>query len=263
MHMTNLNWRLALPILFLLLQGCTTAVLVGGLAVEPFFRRTGNMCIDSPAQAYALKYSACDPTISPIRPWNVNSQWRSSNGYCFLEWALVYDRMDIVQEAISKGADPFKCQTNGFPLFTAMSQVEATYGRERLQTYKELLKTSRAISRASSAKIVRAGITRESLDLIRYGLELGHPIDAPMFVEYDYGRFRDTDTGKTPLYVASRLLLQSPSRRGEDVVRLLIQQGAQIDPEIHTHIASNRSNLKPEGIVTLEALLKPLERGAL
>lgn len=260
MSKRSLPLLLALVSLGLFLQGCTNSpgVELGAIALaSPFLSPTGNICIDSPAEAYANGVSTCDTSTSPLQPSNVNSPWRSSNGYCALEWALVYDRLDIVREALAKGADPFKCEPRGFPLFTALRQVEDKYGRERLRFYLDLFKGTKALDRQAGAKFIRFGIESRALEFIGYGLEAGHPVDAGLNVDYQVGRFKDIYIGKSPLYVASVKFLMMPEPVLAGPVEFLVQHGARVDPAIDAYVAEHQSTLKPGAVERLQGLLKP------
>lgn len=227
---------------------------VGALAADPFLRPSGNHCADNAFEAYASASTLCDAAISPIRAWNVNSK-SGRNGYCALEWALVYDRPDMFQEAIDKGGDPFKCHTSGIPFFFAMREATDRRGADRVKVYLSTLKDKGVVSKKSAAQFVRRGIYDPSIDLIRYGLEAGHLINEPMDVKYENGRFKDIYHAKTPLYVASSIYLMYPTERYSEVVSYLVSQGAVPDPELKSLVNEGRSRFKPEAVATLEVIL--------
>lgn len=250
----------------LLQQGCSNSIgleLAAIAVAEPFLRRSpGNFCSDSPAEAYVMDYPYCSRTVSPIDSTNVNFRWQSPNGLCFLEWALAYDKADKVEEAIAKGADPFKCNPMGSPFFRALHELESRHGVERRNYYLRRLKETKVLGERAGAKFIRYGLENSDTELIRNGLDLGHPIDAPLRVKYDYGRFKDIFSGKSPIYVASLKFLIHNTPASAATVELLVRRGARIDPGIYAWIASDPGRFKDGAVEKLGALLNPPNNGS-
>lgn len=264
MAMKRLICSAAFLALSLLQHGCSNSLGAQFAAVaiaEPFLgRSTGDICTDRPAEAYVIGLY-CGRISSPIDSVNVNFRWRSTNGFCFLEWALSYDKSDLVEEAIAKGADPFKCDSRGFPLFLALKQLEGNYGVERKDYYLRRLKEAKVLDAKAGAKFIRFGLENSRTEWIRNGLELGHPINAPLYVKYDYGRFSDTFSGKSPIYVASLKFLIFNTPASAAPVEFLVRQGARIDPGIYAYIDRDPGRFKQGEVERLRMLLNPSRNG--
>lgn len=262
--MRRLICSAAILVLSLFQHGCSNSLgaqLAAVAVAEPFLgRSTGDICTDRPAEAYVIGLS-CGRIASPIDSVNVNFRWRSTNGFCFLEWALSSDKSDLVEEAIAKGADPFKCDSRGFPLFLALKQLEGKYGGERKDYYLRRLKEAKVLDAKAGAKFIRFGLESSNTEWVRYGLELGHPINAPLYVKYDYGRFSDIFSGKSPIYVASLKFLISNTPASAASVELLVRQGARIDPGISAYIDRDPGRFKQGEVEQLGRLLNPSRNG--
>ena len=256
--------RTYLPLLILATLSGLQACADPGLGVElaaialaaPFAQPTGNPCVDNPFEAYASRSDRCDMTVSPIRSTNVNSQ-KGGNAFCALEWGLAYDRMDMVKEAIAKGADPFRCERNAWGLFLVLEQVKSKYGDDRLQTYLEVFKTSNLIRSQFRQSFVGTGIALQRPYLVRFGVELGHPVNNPLYTDKPKDNFEYEHRNRTPLCMAAVLFLALPKSQGAtDVIVTLKDLGARADSCIDSYILQNRSTLRPDAMTSLQDLLK-------
>jgi hypothetical protein len=239
-------------ILGTLLQGCSSigVQLLAVAAAEPFLRSSGDICIDSPSEAYAAKIGRCAQSIYPRL---VNSPVRSHDGYCALEWALVYDRMDMAQEAISLGADPFKCEKSGLPFFRAFTELGQKYGASRQHDYIQLLKTSNVFrTNDSKIKVAEYGVLYSKW-VLELALEIGNPVNAPIYGSWETNKKIEN---KSLLYLAEVNFLQSPNQQRAELVRLLLKKGAVANPSIETYLdAGNAVRVHPESVATLRALV--------
>ena len=123
-------YRIVLSLMITCLVGCSLSD--GGRTLtiipNPFERRlTGDDCVERPIRAYIAGWRCLDENNrelrSPINRWNANDNKNISRDSCLLQVAMIYSRFDIFQEAISKGADPKRCNYYPASLYGALSYI--------------------------------------------------------------------------------------------------------------------------------------------
>lgn len=242
----------------LLLTGCADMLTLTAYAVADKVaqKQTGDVCIDDPFEAYA-KNAQCRYEGSPIHTINVNDRGlTSSKGYCALEWALVYDREDIVKESLANGANPESCATNdlSLPFTRALYEVEAKHGTRRLHHYFQLLHSQRAIRKFDKSLLLTSALENDRVDFVKFAIDSGWKVnDKVEYKTFTKGGWQPRR--KTLLYLAVEQLLTTPTLRTDETIKFLVASGAKVTPDIDEFMKMRQPPVPQEVVDRVNLLL--------
>lgn len=230
---------------------------------------TGDVCIDSPNQAYVMGLERC-PIPDDFQIRRIVNR-RDNNSYCLFELAFERDRIDIVARAIDAGANPYSCSGpsavgfNNVMAITAGSKSEA-----RTREYVQLFREKKFLTGSAQGRqlLARTGVA-VSVDMLNLALEAGFPVNDDLGIQHDSIN-GSIYVGKSALYVASMRYVcnaRSDARnQAAQVIRLLRGRGAAITPDLDDLFSTSsaagskdrsrsRSTCDPKAEVELRALL--------
>jgi hypothetical protein len=229
-------------------------------------KQTGNVCIDSPNEAYLLGPAWC-PIPDDLQIRRIVNR-RDNNSYCLLELAFERDRIDIVAKAIDAGANPYSCSGPSAVGFNnVMTRTAGSKSGARMGEYVQLFREKKFLTGNAQDRqlLARTGVA-VSVDMLSLALDAGFPVNGDLGIQHDPSN-GSIYVGKSALYVASRQYVfcgARPNARNQaaQVIRLLRGRGAAITLEFDDLFSmrvaaepNERSQCNPKAGAELRALL--------
>ena len=161
---------LQLLLAVMLLSGCTTAAILGGFGTQ--------LIVGDQLKEYdRVREKYLDDVFDRNMPINqriVNHQVEKAGyGDCLLGVAIERKRFDIVREALKLGARPSKCESGSRPFIQKLVYLDEKYYKELSDIFNEF----NAMKGFDNSSVISAGIGAGSVDLIKFGLDVGADIN--------------------------------------------------------------------------------------